>query len=221
MLRDWSTGKFPRYTHPPAPSSAAPSAGAEWADLYAADAAILESAQTRKEMRKGAGLVKLVPGAVETRRAVLDASWNDVAGDDGEEAREDRPAAHVSLDDDEEDSAVESLLGSEDEDEEDDVEDGEDEDVEDGEAPQGPLSGKRKRQGKAASTPASKKVAFAADPKGSKQARASAAKKPAAKKSAPTSAKTKGAKVMKDAIAKAKQVTTQGGDQAYDFGRFF
>ena len=68
VLRDWSTGKFPRCTIPPTTNSSLENID----KLYADD---LATSSSRKEMWKSGGLVKLVPGHLELRKAVLDAPW--------------------------------------------------------------------------------------------------------------------------------------------------
>ncbi len=84
VLRDWSTDNLPRYS---VPSSAKPNdiqtdQGSQ--NLYATDSATLEAALTRKELRKGRGLIKLVPLEVETRKLALDENWDDEESDEEE-----------------------------------------------------------------------------------------------------------------------------------------
>ena len=71
VLRDWSIGKFDRYTTP----SAAPAQSSITADpcdditqLYVHDEAILSTVQTRKERRKQGGLVRFVYISIDPRR---------------------------------------------------------------------------------------------------------------------------------------------------------
>lgn len=126
VLRDWSTDKFPRYTMPPPPASASkPVSDKQTEDeasqsLYAADGATLEAAPTRKELRKGLGLVKLVPLEAEARKVALEENWDDEESDGDVEMKEGDGA--------EDGEAEEGESGSEDEDEE-------DEDEEEEEAP--------------------------------------------------------------------------------------
>ncbi|KAJ7067927.1 hypothetical protein C8F01DRAFT_581849 [Mycena amicta] len=201
VLRDWNTGKFPWYTVP-VPAST------ETESLSAVDEAVLNTLQTRKELRKARGLVKLKCGAVETRRAILDQSWtpDTVEDDEEDEASDDEEEASMEQDEDDED---ESSDGSDDS------------------AP--PIvSGKQKRKRaveKAASLPR-KKVSFGADPKSSKKARsaAGAAQQPSSQK-APVKMKTAAPKKVANAPVKTKAsqkaATGAGGSQAYNFGEFF
>jgi len=81
VLRDWSTDNLPRYS---VPSSAAIQTDQGSQNLYATDGATLEAALTRKELRKGRGLIKLVPLEVETRKLALDENWDDEESDEEE-----------------------------------------------------------------------------------------------------------------------------------------
>ncbi|KAH9950048.1 hypothetical protein B0H21DRAFT_21208 [Amylocystis lapponica] len=188
VLRDWSTGKFPRYTMPPSPApTPAPGTEAALAEIYAKDEQILGGLAIRKELRRRSGVVKLAAAEAETRRLVLDMPWVSAEHED------------VDYGDEEEGEAMEDAEGdgSDKEDDEEDAEDGsaeedeEDEDEDEDEAPV-PPSVKRKR-GPAKATPAParpvKKVAFSVDPKSSKQARSAAGKKPS--RAALRNAKTK------------------------------
>jgi nuclear GTP-binding protein len=73
VLRDWSAGKFPRCTTPPTTKSIPSLENISM--LYTDDLNILATSPSRKEMWKSGGLVKLVPGHLELRKAVLDAPW--------------------------------------------------------------------------------------------------------------------------------------------------
>lgn len=170
VLRDWSTGKFPWFTQPPPSADSSKETDAEFADLYTADAEILEAAPTRKDMRRGDGLVKLTPGSPEERRAALEAPWDEPEDNESE-----------SEDEIEVDAAINGLSEDEDEDgegTEDDIEVDEEE-----EEPEEPpvVKGKRKRKEKSGPSPAAKKVAFAPHPKGTKQSRAQSSPKSAPK----------------------------------------
>jgi nuclear GTP-binding protein len=222
VLRDWSVGKFPRFTPTPAASEASfltrptPSL----AELYSKDEEALSTLKTRKEMRKSTGLIKLVAGHVENRKVDIEAGW---AG-----AEHEKDDQNEDEDDDGEETGTED---EEDEDVElDDVEELEEDESEEDEEPVPAPSGKRKRPSKSTASPAhpSKKVSFAADPKESKQARAAAgAAKKAAQatpKSKPVSSKLKASKVANVSTGKASQKSTapsKGDEEAYDFGKFF
>ncbi|KAJ7762824.1 hypothetical protein DFH07DRAFT_405096 [Mycena maculata] len=228
VLRDWSVGKFPRFTVPPA------AAGAATEMEEGGDEAVLAGLQTRKELRKTKGLVKFVCGAIETRRAAVEEIWVPVTREKDDE----------SEGVDEEDEDMEDG-GDEEQDDDDEMDDGgeEEDEEEEEEEPQPMLSGKqkRKRATEKNAPPPRKKVSFGPDPKASKQARkaSSLARKPAAvapaaaqktpkpltsKSAAP--AKDKDRKVANTAIKtkskpqKIPGATTAGGEE-YDFGKFF
>ncbi|KAG5645776.1 hypothetical protein DXG03_005313 [Asterophora parasitica] len=225
LLRDWSTGKFARYTNPPqAPAAtASPTKNAALKKLYAADDAILETVLPRKELRTTVGLVKLVAGEIDSRQTVLDEPWLEAEDSDEEDEEQDGMEVNEGEGDDEVD---------EDEAEEENEEDEEDEEVV---PPSSSKKQKRKRITESAAAPPSKKVAFASEPKSSKQARkagslkekptATTKPKPSASaaKPKPTPAVArvgKAANVTTKGKAAAK-ITGAGGDEAYDFGKFF
>lgn len=205
LLRDWSTSKFPRYTMP-ASSAAAPSPDPALAEIYAKDEQILAKLPTRKEMRKAGGVVKMTPAEVESRRVLLDASWigsDDEDGNDGDEEDEEDEMEEDISGDMHEDGTEDEDSDAEDEDEDDEDEEMGDEDELD--AP--PAKGKRKRATSKVSAPVrpAKKVAFAAEPSGSKQARSPGGKKgsqAASKASTNAAAASRSAK-QKDQRAKA------------------
>lgn len=216
---------------------------AEFAEVYAKNDEIVARLETRKEMRKTRGAVRMAPGEAERREVALDNSY---FGPEDEEGSSDEEDGEDEGEDEEVDELDES--GEEDDGEEDGVsedEDGdEDEEEEDGEP--APASGKRKRAAKpqkAAARPA-KKVAFAAEPKGTKQARsatgaagsklaASKAKggQPKAKptpeaKPAKTHKKTpsvSAALKIANSSKKGKQASSasKDGEETYDFSKFF
>ena len=132
----------------------------EFSKLYAADAISLEAAPTRKEMRQGSGLIKLIPQVADSRNVQLDALWEDEASDDGVDLGDgaDAEMDEAEDDDDEGGSDEEDEDGSEADDDEDD-----EEEVPTLLSPRSPsLKGKRKRDSKADLAPSSKKkVAFA------------------------------------------------------------
>ncbi|KAF7330775.1 Guanine nucleotide-binding protein-like 3 [Mycena venus] len=213
VLRDWSVGKFPRYTLPPSSESSTP--------LSAADEAVLGTLQSRKDMRKARGLVKFTCGVMETRKASVDEPWAPAS-----------PEKVIETDDDEDeeqeqDGEVEEEMDDDEEADEDDSDGAEDE-----EEPPVALSGKQKRKRAAEKAPAPrKKVSFGPDPKTSKQARSagSLARKPTApaakEKPLKTAAPKKDRKVANAAVKtkSSQKVAAMGSTpgQEYNFGEFF
>ncbi|KAH9921535.1 P-loop containing nucleoside triphosphate hydrolase protein [Epithele typhae] len=257
VLRDWHNGKLARYTSPPPPPPSASAAGADadtgteteteteaaLAAAYAQNASVLARLATRKELRKVAGIVKLRSGVRDAREVVLDASYFGADAEDGgfESDEEDGGAVadedEVGVDEDGEGSADEE--DEEDEDEEDEIMDEDDEEEE--ESPR-PRKGLRKRAAVAMKAPArpAKRVAFAAEPKGTKQARSAAGAKGAKAKATtsspdedgrarrPTKKPTKAAakpvapkKIANAVSSKSKKAAGTDGEQAYDFKQFF
>ncbi|KAI9063457.1 P-loop containing nucleoside triphosphate hydrolase protein [Trametes sanguinea] len=238
VLRDWSSGKFARFTLPstsPSSDSAAPSDSA-LSSVYSHDQDVLSKLTTRKELRKAGGLVKLRPGAIDSRRTLLEEPYFVDSEDEGVEGDEEEGAALDDSDDDELDEEEDVDSYASDEDEED--EDGEDEEDDD----PSPPSGKRKRAATKTAAPSrpAKKVAFAAEPKGTKQARSAAgAKGAAAAKAKPTKAAEAKSAVKKAAKAATKPApaarnvansatgkksaasAVKDGEVAYDFKQFF
>lgn len=241
VLRDWSTDKFPRYTRPlgPASISAAADSTAAFAEVSAKNDEIISRLETRKEMRKTRGAVRMTPGEVELREVALD---NAYFGPDAKEEGSDED------EDDEMDGGedVDELDDSDGEDEEGAVSEGESDDEEEEEdAVPASAPGKRKR-GAVQKAPArpTKKVAFAAEPKGTKQARSAAgaagsqvaaSKSKADQRKAKPTPEAKPAKVQKKAPSvsaaikkianskKAKQPSSvsKDGEETYDFSKFF
>ncbi|KAJ7087235.1 hypothetical protein B0H15DRAFT_801307 [Mycena belliarum] len=212
VLRDWSIGKFPRYTMPPATQTAsAPTA---------ADEAALATLTARKDLRKARGLVKMTCGELETRKAAVEEPWAPAAPEKDEE--EDEEEAGVEEEDDQ----------MEDDDQEEEEEEEEEEEADEEEEPPLALTGKQKRKRAAEKAPPPrKKVSFGPDPKSSKQARAAGSRKgatsttaAAADKPPKTPAPKKERKVA-NASGKAKPsqkaAAADGAGEAYDFGRFF
>ncbi|KAM5530260.1 hypothetical protein V8D89_016070 [Ganoderma adspersum] len=250
VLRDWSNGKLARYT---TPSKSSPSSTSDksLSDIYAKDEAILSKLSTRKELRKTGGLVKLRTGDIDARKIMLDAGYFVSPSDDGVEADEEDGGAvddmdEVGLDEEEGEGSgdVESGDDEEDEDEDEDEEDEDEDEEEIDELETPPPRGKRKRAlAKAPARPA-KRVAFAPEPKGTKQARSAAGAKGAAApkvkakadKPAPMAAKkpvkaaTKAApkaaappKKIANAASSKKGAASaaKDGEVAYDFKQFF
>ncbi|KAJ8697775.1 hypothetical protein PTI98_004547 [Pleurotus ostreatus] len=149
VLRDWSTGKFPRYTLPDAAKEIS-SPASELAELYAKEADILQLLPTHKEMRKGRGLVKMSPGEVDAREVQIDISW---LQDDQSGSEQDEDVDEEMADEDAEAIDADPL----DSDSDSDLNEEEDED----EIPAPAPSSKRKRSG-ASSTQPNKRVSFAA-----------------------------------------------------------
>lgn len=240
VLRDWSTGKLPRYTVPSS-STSAPS-NPSLVSHHASDESILSTIPTRKESRKGRGLVKLTSANVESRHLALEASWlpSDKESDDDDAEGED------AEDEEGDDEDVEDVDGEdEDEDEQEEVGDEGDEEGDDESEEELPVKAKRKRAFEADALAArpKKKVAFLPEPKDTKQARKAAgahgsllAKQQANAASAPAPVKTalKAAKV-KPTVAAPKKVANSGpskksvttstgsntGEEEYDFKKFF
>lgn len=225
MLRDWSTGKFPRYSTPPS-KAASPLTEAATEKYYAADASILANLRPRKEMRKNGGLIKFVSGVVESRKAVTEGPWNSLKEENDEMEVDDEDDALIEVDEDEE-------IGGE-EDEDDELEEQEDDDQEDADVVLPPISNKqkRKRTNEAPAAPPSKKASFSSNPKISKQPAPKSkdagksglkskliAPKPAQPKPATISREQKVANgAIKKAVAAKSSI--ESGD-AYDFGKFF
>ncbi|KAF8164819.1 hypothetical protein B0H34DRAFT_779894 [Crassisporium funariophilum] len=188
VLRDWSVGKFSRYTTPPTTSTAESSSAstgtkltkadtAHLALLYAKDEAVLATLQTRKDMRKNTGIVKFSAGSVDPRKAAADEPWSGLAADEAEDSDDDggeeRGVESMDVDDEEQEGEEESEEEGDEDDEEAEEDADEEEEVE---QPVAPVSNKQKRKRgpeRSIPSPPSKKVAFAAKtaPKGSKQQR--------------------------------------------------
>jgi len=181
---------------------------------------VLSTLNTRQEIRKSTGLIKLVAGQVENRKVDIGASWAGAELDEDKQNDDDDDDGEETGTDDGEDENIGM----------DDVELEEDESEEDEEPVPAP-AGKRKRLNKSIVSPArpNKKVSFAADPKESKRARAAAgaAKKatpPVIPKSKLVPSKLKASKVANVSTGKTSQKSTapsNGGEEAYDFGKFF
>lgn len=231
LLRDWSTGRFPRFTLP-GPPGAPESADSAFAGVYAADEKIVSTIPTRKERRKAIGVVKLAPSVPEARKIALEVPWVGEEDESDEDDEEEELGNGHTEDDESEDP------GDEDEDEEDENEDdekgeGDDDEDEEEEKPVQPV-GKRKRSAQS-SAPArpTKKVAFAAEPKSTKQARSAAGVKGAlaAKKKAKVTTQVKPSAKSSPAVAPKKVASSKrasgmvnkaaNGEEAYDFKKLF
>ncbi|OAX38399.1 P-loop containing nucleoside triphosphate hydrolase protein [Rhizopogon vinicolor AM-OR11-026] len=146
VLRDWSIGKFARYTMPPGTS--APSSSAD-------DERILATLKRRKELRKAEDvkLVRLQPGEAERREVLLDDIWG--ADEENSEEADDEDAGDEEASGDEDGDEDEEDQGSESDKDEEDVVEEEEEEV-----PELLPPPKRKRT-----------VSFAAMPAGGKRQR--------------------------------------------------
>lgn len=221
MLRDWSTGKIPRYTVPGVSSSDA-AQEASSADLYPGDEKILSTLHTRKELRASKGLVKLKPSEADSRELALDVSWVGSVDSDDDESQ------------DEEDGESEGEEGGDD----DEAEDEEDEDAEDEDEDMELPVSKRKRGPSRVAPRPTKKVAFSAEPTDTKQARrAAGARGSQPKKAVPEGSKTtakskptkpqsvpKAVPTKKAANAPSKKsvaLASTGDGEDYDFKMFF
>lgn len=170
VLRDWNTGKFPRFTLPPCSTPASETTDAALAKVYAKDDSVLSWLKTRSGFRKSLGLVKMNSGNINRRTVILDAKW--VSPEDSETSEDEDGNEEMldfrGIDGDDED-------GDEDEDEEEDEDEGrsgveeeeedqEEEEEEESEVELPPLPSKRKRPAvpsKAPAAPPKKKVTFA------------------------------------------------------------
>jgi nuclear GTP-binding protein len=167
LLRDWATGKLPRYS--------VPSKGPEVIDFAAApananevhleDVKTLENVQTRVEKRKVSGLLRISAGVKDSREPEWERRWDSVGGRGAEsDGDDDGDVEGDAMDDlDEEDEVGED--DDEDEDEEDEVAsiitaDNSEEEDEEEVPPPPPAKRKRVPLEVAASAPASKRVAF-------------------------------------------------------------
>jgi len=148
VLRDWATGKLPRYTLPPTdPASISP-----------ATSDALMTLKTRQEMRATSGLVKLRALEIEHRLVDLEHEWFAAEGDGSSEERDD----------------IEKLAedqGSENGESMDSEEDNERREIDEDPTPS---SHKRKLKTSPLLQRPTKKVAFAEEPKDTKQARSAA-----------------------------------------------
>ena len=233
VLRDWSIGKFDRFTTPssapPVINTAAATTQSE-SSLYVNDEAILSTIQTRKERRKRGGLVRFTYGSIDPRKVAVEEPWNG-EGDDDEEEVDDEIGVEgdvegMDIDEDEENegegedeeeeeeeeaSDAESETGDSQEEGEEDA-DQEDEDEGEGENELPRLSRKQKRKrGPEKSiipSPPVKKVAFSVRP-------------PARGLKKTDRQKKKGLPTMKMKAAEGSRSKDKSGSEVYDFGKFF
>ncbi|KAK1222106.1 hypothetical protein PQX77_015030 [Marasmius sp. AFHP31] len=198
VLRDWNVGKLRYYCTPPSPNEQNGNVtGSE--SWYAQDEPILSTLQSRKEMRKEGGLVKLASGTADSRNLALEREYDDGddSSDESEEGEgEDFGVMDVDIDDEEE--VVD--------DEEDEEDEGEEEEEEEETAPPPPPTKQKRKRAEQVELPAKKKVAFAAD-----------TKKASPKKPPPPPKKV----ANKSSKSKSARGDSSSGGEAYDFGKFF
>ncbi len=219
MLRDWSTGKLPRYTVPPAtqPSNTEVSEDS--------DATILATLSSRKELRRTSGLVKLKSGEIDSRHVAFEVLW----------------VVQKALGSSEEsDDDLEEEVGGSDEIDsgsDNDGDEGEDEDDEGGgeeeDEMEPPPPGKRKRGPTQPPSKPAKKVAFAIEPKKQGRKISQSAPKPATQKRSakpPTASQKRpvgAAPLTKSQVASSSSTKAKatpkptGSEEAYDFKKFF
>jgi nuclear GTP-binding protein len=167
VLRDWNTGKFPRFTLPPSSPSASSAADTPFAKA-AKDDGVLSRLRTRSELRKSGGLVKMNSGEICKRALILDAEWTSPEDSEpsGDEDEDEEMLDFYGNDGDDEDED-EDRDEEEDEDEEESDDEGDDEDEQEdedeSEVELPPLPSKRKRPvepPKEPTAPPKKRVAF-------------------------------------------------------------
>ncbi|KAG6896875.1 hypothetical protein C0992_005566 [Termitomyces sp. T32_za158] len=221
LLRDWSTGKFSRYSIPPTTTCTSQAQHSVFEKLYSSDATILEAVLSRKELRKSVGLVKISPGEVDSRNVVLQDHWLKESNSEVDNDEDEKVTGSDGVDDDsdsdddrqgpvEEDSQVVEEDSQVDDDE---VNDG----TNDGDEAPLPLSKKqkRKRTNEPLVAPSSKKVAFAPEPKIAKQVRKAASIRSKKLERPPANL------VSKSKVKPANAKVRIRDDEAYDFGKFF
>ena len=170
-------------------------------------------------MRKGGGLVRLVAGKVETRKADVEASWEGVNDESDEDEKGDEEEEEEEEEEDDEEMHNEEDEDDSEEDEDEDVEmDGKEEDEE----MNLPVPTKNRKQAfsKLKAPPAliQKKVSFAAKPKESRSAHKTGLLK---KVRAKPAIKMGGSRAANISAKKTSQQSSDEGPQAYDFSRFF
>jgi nuclear GTP-binding protein len=154
VLRDWSIGKFVRYTMP---------LGSLTTSSSTNDEEILATLKSRKELRKAEDvkLVQLQPGEAEKREVLLDYVW--VVDDEvSENEVDDEDAGDEEASGDEDGDEDEADQGSDPEGSEEEVVDDDDDDDDEEEVPELLPPSKRKRT-----------VSFAVVPAGGKRQRRS------------------------------------------------
>ncbi|KAH9180024.1 GNL3L/Grn1 putative GTPase-domain-containing protein [Lactarius sanguifluus] len=104
VLRDWSTGKLPRYAVP-SPIAQQADGDSSLATIYADDDSLLERLVPRKELRRSRDVVRLSTGQVDERALALEAPWFGSSATAGSESDEDgeMEASDSGLNDDDDD----------------------------------------------------------------------------------------------------------------------
>jgi nuclear GTP-binding protein len=225
VLRDWSIGKFDRYTTPPSAPPVINTATTTLSEssLYVNDEAILSTIQTRKERRKKGGLVRFAYGSIDPRKVAVEEPWNgESSDDDDDEVDNEIDVEGMNIDgedeDDEEEEDEEENEGSDaetgdsqEEGEEDADQEGEDENENENENELPRLSRKQKRKrGPEKSiipSPPAKKVTFHDMPpaRGSKR----------------TDRPKKIGLLTTKIKAEGSRSKDKSGSEVYDFGKFF
>ena len=164
-------------------------------------------------MRKGGGLVRLVAGEVETRRADVEASWEGVNDESDEDENNDEEIHDEEGEGDGED-------GEEDE----DVEmDGEEDEDEEEMIPLVPTKNHKQASSKLTAPPAliRKRVTFAAKPKEPRSTRKAGSLKKVQAKPVVRATKMGGPRAANVGPKKVSQQSSSEGAQTYDFAQFF
>jgi nuclear GTP-binding protein len=226
VLQDWSAGKFPWFTIPPAPHSVFQIVNPELVDM-AKEEIILSTLATQKDMRRSKGLVRFTPGKIDDRKMVLEESWvaseQDGSGseseDRNEEGGDDLDSGHDG------DSVSDGNLER-------------GEDIKES-IPPASRKDKRKRTLDTLSTPhPTKKVTFVIDASSSKRSdragvrtQQKAQRQPLSKaKGVEGKNRSKGTHLPKvEKVANVTSISThqksdsnaEGGGEAYNFGQFF
>lgn len=203
VLRDWGTGKFPRYTQTPRVPGFA---------FLASDGRVFSALKSRSELRKTSGLVKLNSSKADYRRIDVETSWDHDQASTSSDTGSNEETQSIPIEQGDSDDTEES------EDDEEEAELKSDSDQIEDEAP---ASGKRKRNASSTHlTPRPKKVSFARDPKSTpaKVGRGAAAKTPSKSRTNSSNPRT----LAKAANASNAKVTSvEEGEAPYDFGKFF
>jgi len=205
LLKDWTSYRFPFYTLPlELPSSPQTELNKVLEEIYKKyDPSALESLRTKTSLWASSGLVKFEPSEIDTREVVLTAvsGTEKEAGleDDEDVSDEEEESDEGSEDGEEEDSEGSAILSDDEEEEE--------------EEPVPSAKRKRKEQPEPVERNVkSKKVAFAREPSKTTKSSQPKQKAPQPTKKAPKVANAKKGNAI---------VPTTGGNEAYDFSKFF
>lgn len=226
VLRDWSTEKFPRYSVPsrnPAPYTTVDCVD-DAENMYADELSVLAISTPRKEMWKNGGLVKLVPGNLESRKAVLDEPWqrlNEEQDDDVSEPTNEGSIAGCN--DGGRDNPLDSRGNKDDEDEQDAQEDEQDA-QENAKVTRKPLNRvKRKRETEQAAPRPVKKVTFGSASEDRNMVSRKAKLFSQTTSVQPSVQKRNSVLIKERNINRAtiQRAQTQKADDAYNFSAFF